>query len=76
MASNLINSGIIFDKNYIIRLEDKVSGMFNVNSKLNLKAPMSYNITFKIMIKIIDHQCLGLITTENQNWIWHEDVAI
>lgn len=60
MVSNLINLGQCLDKDYKIMLEEREPGVFDESSKLILKASLSTNKTFKIMINMLDHQCLAL----------------
>lgn len=67
MENNPISFGQLLDKNYIMRLDDKEMKVFNANSKLVLKAHLLNIRTFKIMINMVDHECLALTTIGNQN---------
>lgn len=69
MPSNLFGLDQLLDKNYIVGLKGGELDVFDEMSRLVLKAPLSTNKTFKIMINMLDHQCLTSTTTEDQNWI-------
>lgn len=58
-TSNLISLGQLLDKDYKMRLEWRGIKVVDERSKLILKASLSTNRTFKIMINMLDHQFLA-----------------
>lgn len=58
MASNMIRFGQLIETNYTMRFEDKELKVFGRSSKLIMKSPLLNNVTFKVMINMLDHQCL------------------
>lgn len=58
MASNMIRFGQLIETNYTMRFEDKEWKVFGRSSKLIMKSPLLNNVTFKVMINMLDHQCL------------------
>ncbi|PNY05002.1 putative copia-type polyprotein [Trifolium pratense] len=71
MKSNLISIGQLLEKNYVVKMEDKVLRVFDSKRRLILKAPMTKQRTFKIGLNVIDGNCL-LATASNEDWIWHQ----
>lgn len=72
MTNNLINLGQYIHKEYTMKQEDKYLKMFDESSKLILKAPLSTNGTFNIMINMLDHQYIVSTIVGGQNWTWHQ----
>lgn len=50
---NLLSIGQLLERNYTIRMENKVLRVLDQNSVLILKAPMAANRTFKIELKVM-----------------------
>jgi len=44
--------------------------VFDTYSRLILKASLSYNMTFKFIINVLDHQSLALTNSTNMNWTY------
>lgn len=72
IASNLISLDQLFDKDYKMKFEEREVKVFDEMCKLILKEPLSINKKFKIMINMLDHQCLASTMFGDQNWIWYQ----
>lgn len=72
MASNLINLGQLLEKDYTMKMEIKELKVFDEMSRIMLKEPLSTKREFKVMINMIDHQCLASTTIEDKKWVWHQ----
>ena len=70
MKSNLLSLGQLLEKNYKIKMEDRMLSVFDKDGRLILKVPLSSNRTFKIDIQIGNHKCLASVV-DDVNWIWH-----
>ncbi|XP_073221577.1 uncharacterized protein [Cicer arietinum] len=55
---NLLSIGQLLERNYMIRMENKVLRVLDQNGVLILKAPVAANRTFKIELEIMEHRCL------------------
>nr|XP_004516686.1 uncharacterized protein LOC101512199 [Cicer arietinum] len=67
---NLLSIGQLLERNYMIRMENKVLRVLDQNGVLILKAPMAANRTFKIELEIMEHRCLATATSRDE-WLWH-----
>ncbi|XP_012575012.1 uncharacterized protein [Cicer arietinum] len=67
---NLLSIGQLLERNYMIRMENKVLRVLDQNGVLILKAPMAANRTFKIESKIMEHRCLTTAASRDE-WLWH-----
>jgi len=55
MSSHLLSLGQLLDKNYTMKLKNKELKVFDAETRLILKSPLSNNKNFKILINILDH---------------------
>lgn len=67
MASYLINLGQLLDKNYTMKLERKELKVFDEMSRPIIRAPLSTNMTFKVIINMLDHKCNASTIFEDKN---------
>ncbi|XP_073225527.1 uncharacterized protein [Cicer arietinum] len=63
---NLLSIGQLLERNYMIRMENKVLRVLDQNGILILKAPMAANRTFKIELEIIEHRCLATAASRDE----------
>ena len=62
--SNLLNIGLLVEKNYKVSVEGKMMRFLDANGRLILKDPMSQNKTFKIKLNVMEHK---FISTDTPN---------
>lgn len=67
---NIISIGQSFERNYKIRMENRVLKDMDANGSLIRKAHMAQNRTFKVELKVIEHRCLATAASREE-WIWH-----
>ncbi|XP_019438895.1 PREDICTED: uncharacterized protein LOC109344586 [Lupinus angustifolius] len=66
MKNNIISLGQLLEKDYKMRMDDRVLKIFNNEGRLILKAPLSINKTFKIRIHLSDHKCMKSVTDKTR----------
>ncbi|XP_050902007.1 uncharacterized protein LOC127109385 [Lathyrus oleraceus] len=67
---NLLSIGQLLEREYKIRLEDKILRILDSNGVLILKASMAANRTFKVELKVMKHRCLATAASRDE-WLWH-----
>ncbi|XP_050916184.1 uncharacterized protein LOC127131298 [Lathyrus oleraceus] len=67
---NLLSISQLLERNYTIRMKNKVLRVLDQNSILILKAHMAANRTFKIELKVVEHRCLATAAS-HEEWLWH-----
>jgi len=51
-------------------MEDNCLGVFDKNRKFTIKAKLSKNRTFCVVMKVASHQCFSL-SPDKAEWLWH-----
>lgn len=67
MTINLISRGQLIAKRYNIKLEKNQIKVYHGDVRLILKAPLAYNMTFKVEINIVDRKYLASTAEEDNN---------
>jgi len=71
MKRNLISIGQLLQKGYTMMIEAQAMKVFDRESRLILKSPLSKQRTFKININVTEDICL-LSETGGENFLWHQ----
>ena len=70
MKSNLLSLGQLLEKRFVMKMEDNVLKVYDNKKRLILKALLSKNITFKVGIDVMEHECLAT-TVRKSEWLCH-----
>ncbi|XP_073220711.1 uncharacterized protein [Cicer arietinum] len=71
MKSNLLSIGQLIQKGFSVIMKDDALKMYDGQKKMILKAHFSKNITFVINIQATNIQCLKVVSSIDENMLWH-----
>jgi len=70
LKTNLLSLGQLLQKGFVMKMEDNSLSIFDQSKRLVIKANLSKNRTFRVVMKVVKHQCFSTIEKEVE-WLWH-----
>jgi len=72
MKCNLLSIGQLVQKGFttVMGSYDKVE-VFDAAKNLVLRSKLSKNRTFQVNIRVADVQCLSIVKSDSDSWLWH-----
>jgi len=70
LRTNLLNLGLLLHKGFVMKMEDNCLSVFDQERKLVIKANLSKNRTFRVVMHVVNHQCFTL-TQDKAEWLGH-----
>ena len=70
ISSNLLSLGQLLQKGFKITMEDMMMLVYDKTKNLIIKTPLTRNITFKIGMQALEHECLSDVSNKEE-WLWH-----
>lgn len=71
MKNNLLSLGKLLEKGYTMSMEKKCIKVYDETKRLLFAAPLSKNRTFKINLNTTIVQCMNVVQTNKEDWLWH-----
>ncbi|RDX93043.1 hypothetical protein CR513_24745, partial [Mucuna pruriens] len=71
MKNNLLSLGQLLEKGFTMAMQANHIEIFDDKQRLVLKAPLSRNRTFKVNLSTAAIQCMSIVNTEEDSWLWH-----
>lgn len=70
LKTYLLSLGRLLLKGYVMKMENNSLSIFNQHKKNVVKAQLSQNRTFRVVMSVVKHQCFT--ASENkEEWSWH-----
>jgi len=70
LKTNLISLRQLLQKGFVMQMEGNCLSVLNKNRKLTIKAKLSKNRTFCVVMKVVSHQCFAL-SLDKAEWLWN-----
>jgi len=60
LKTNFLSLGQLLQKGFTMKMKDNYLSVFDQNGRLTIKAKLSQNRTFRVIMSAVNHQCFAL----------------
>ncbi|XP_014497667.1 uncharacterized protein LOC106759161 [Vigna radiata var. radiata] len=70
LKTNLLSLGQLLQKGFAMKMENNYFSIFDQSKRMVIKASLSQNRTFRVIMKAVRHQCFYAVG-KSIEWLWH-----